>query len=202
MCTLVSLHHRHSDQKKLISTTKPASLASIANFLMALPLKSRMHHRHSDFLMALPLKSRVQYTQSKNRIQSKGFTLIEVMIVVAIIGILSAIALPSYTDYVKRGKAAEATSILANLRVQMEQSYQDNRVYTCPTVVQLAVGAQHFVYTCAVGAPPQTYTLSAAPAGTDMTGFAFSINELNVKTSTFDGYGPSQCWLTRKDPAC
>ena len=65
----------------------------------------------------------------------KGFTLIELMIVVAIIGILATIALPAYSNYVRSGKATEATSTLASARVQMEQHFQDNRTYVggpCP----------------------------------------------------------------------
>jgi prepilin-type N-terminal cleavage/methylation domain-containing protein len=53
----------------------------------------------------------------------KGFTLIELMIVVAVVGILTAIAVPSYTNYVIRGKIPEATSQLASKRVQMEQFF-------------------------------------------------------------------------------
>ena len=53
---------------------------------------------------------------------ARGFTLIELMITVAVIAVLSAIALPSYTDYVTRSKLAEAYAHLADLRVKMEQS--------------------------------------------------------------------------------
>lgn len=151
---------------------------------------------------ALKLAISSTHTSQKQFVQ-KGFTLIEVMIVVAIIGILAAIAMPSYTAYVQRSKAAEATSILANLRVRMEQSYQDNRFYTCPTAAQLANGAQFFAYACALGAPPQTYTLAATGvAAQGMTSFTFSIDQNNAKTSTFNGTVGATCWLTRYGGSC
>ncbi len=64
-----------------------------------------------------------------NMQKAKGFTLIELMIVVAIIGILSMIGIPAYNDYVTRGKLVDATSKLADMRIQLEQYYQDNRNY-------------------------------------------------------------------------
>src|SRR5260221_386939 len=61
--------------------------------------------------------------------RQQGFTLIELMIVVVLIAVLASIALPQYTNYVKRGKAMEATSQLADMRVKLEQWYQDNRTW-------------------------------------------------------------------------
>ena len=58
-----------------------------------------------------------------------GFTLIELMIAVVVVAILTAIALPSYQEYVTRGKITEATSNLADMRVKLEQFFQDNRTY-------------------------------------------------------------------------
>ena len=82
----------------------------------------------------------------------RGFTLIELMIVIAVIAILAAIALPSYNDYIRRGKIAEGTSGLADLRVKMEQWYQDNRTYVggpCTTT------SRYFTFACSV-APSAT----------------------------------------------
>src|SRR5476649_1652588 len=90
----------------------------------------------------------------------KGFTLIELMITVAVIGILLKIALPAYTDYVKRGKLVEGTSTLSDGRVKMEQYFQDNRTYAppsvaltatngCPTALPLPAATTNFTYSCA-----------------------------------------------------
>lgn len=145
--------------------------------------------------------SSLQENQSSSGIQiangERGFTLIEIMITVAVIGILAAIAIPSYTDYVKRGKAAEATSTLADARVRMEQFFQDNRTYDggpCP------VDGAYFTYNC--GAPDATtYTITATGVG-DMSAFSFDINQANTKNSTFDGHAGAGCWLTSKGGTC
>lgn len=139
----------------------------------------------------------------KASLSQKGFTLIEAMIVVATIGILAAIAIPNYTAYVKRGKAAEATSNLANLRVQMEQFYQDNRTYVGGPCAP-ATGAVNFTYACvAASVTATTYTLAATGvAARGMTSFAFSVDQNNAKTSTFDGTPGTTCWLTRYGGTC
>lgn len=137
----------------------------------------------------------------------KGFTLIELMIVVAVIGILAAIAYPNYTDYVKRGKAAEATSTLADLRNRMEQYFQDNKTYvdTGGAVAPCTATAgttKYFTYACTTQTAT-TYTLTATPvAGQGVSNFSFTINQDNAKTSTFDGTVGANCWLNKKGGTC
>jgi len=77
-----------------------------------------------------PLEVRQSFAPLRNRV--RGFTLLEVMITVAIVGILAAIALPSYADYVTRGRITEATTGLSNLRQLSEQYFLDNRSYSVP----------------------------------------------------------------------
>lgn len=137
--------------------------------------------------------------------QQKGFTLIELMIVVAIIGILVSIVVPSYTEYVMRGKAAEATSTLADLKSRMEQCFQDNKDYSHASCAALCVtppGSEFFSYSCTPASTVTTYTLAAAAvAGKGVDGFSFTVDQDNAKTSNFAG-NTGNCWLTKKVGAC
>jgi type IV pilus assembly protein PilE len=139
-------------------------------------------------------------------VNSDGFTMLEVMIVVVIVGILAAIALPNYADYVKRGKIIEATSGLSDLRTRYEQFYLDNRTYAggCAVIKPMVDTAKAFAIDCVDDATH--YTGTASPrAGEGMTGFGYSINEANLKqtTSVPAGWGNQGCgWVTRKDGSC
>ncbi len=141
--------------------------------------------------------------------KQSGFTLVEVMIVVAIIGILAAIAVPQYNDYVTRSKIAEATSNLGSLRVRMEQFFQDNRQYAAagnPCTV-VPTGAKYFTYACAAGEPTaNTYKLEATGvAAQGMGGFVFSIDQNGVKATSAVPAGwttSATCWVTNKAGTC
>ena len=138
-----------------------------------------------------------------------GFTLIELMIVVAIVGIFVTIALPSYASYLARGKIIDAVAGLADYRVKMEQYFQDSRNYgtangSCPVV---ADSSKNFTYSCVVGAatPTVAYTATASSIagslGSVAGSYTFAINETNDKaTSKFNGASVTKsCWLIRGD---
>jgi type IV pilus assembly protein PilE len=146
----------------------------------------------------------------------RGFTLIEVMIVVAIIGILSAIAVPAYNDYVTRAKVTEATSALATMRLKMEQYYQDNRSYN--NTAQPPCGAagssiaalpaaselKYFTLSCD-NLSATTYRVIATGTAT-MAGFVYDIDQSNLRrttiTSPSNWTGNNTCWVLKKDGSC
>jgi type IV pilus assembly protein PilE len=143
-----------------------------------------------------------------------GFTLIELMITIVVVAILAAIAVPSYIQYIQRGKISEAISNLSSTRLQLEKYYADNHMYgtgnVCGVAMPSGADAQYFTITCASGNAnaigDQTYTITATGVG-GVTGFKYTLNESNVRTSTFTspvtGWNDSTtCWVTKKGESC
>lgn len=138
----------------------------------------------------------------------QGFTLVEVMIVVAIVGILSAVAYPAYQDYVIRSKVPEATSNLATRQTRMEQWFQDQRSFLNPAGTCGAAAAsdtttsQYFNFTCAATAT--SYTLTATGKN-QMAGFTYTVNDGGTRATTAapSGWNTStSCWITKKGESC
>ncbi len=134
---------------------------------------------------------------------SAGFTLIEVMITVAIIGILASIAIPSYTEYVTRSRLVEAQSKLSETRVQLEQFYMNNRTYVGFPCDRNASTAESFSISCGASLSANSYTITAT--GTNRApGFTFTLNDLNIKQTTAAPAGwtfrpvDQNCWVTKR----
>ena len=138
------------------------------------------------------------------RIHDKGFTLIELMITVAIIAILAAIAIPSYSQYVARSKVTEAIGSLSDARVKLEQYFQDSRTYassgtTCGATLPVS---GNFAYTCATVSAGMGYTVTAANQSAKGLGaagdYTYTIDQSNAKATTkYKGVTQSAktCWL-------
>ena len=143
-----------------------------------------------------------------DRAPSAGFTLIELLISVAIVAILSAVAIPSYTDHVKRGHAAAAAAALATLRVSLEQFYQDNRSYGAGGACGVTMPwSREFSYGCRTASDGQGFLVTATGnEARGMGGFTYTVDHAGLRRTTGlpQGWGtvPSECWVRAKGGTC
>lgn len=156
----------------------------------------------------------------KNFGKNLGFTLIELMIVIAIIAALAGIAVPAYNDYIIRSRITHALSGLSTKHTQMEQCFQDNRTYfqaagadpvaqpeiSCAACTNDTTSSPHFHFTCAATA--NAYTLTATGQG-KMAPFVYTVTQANARATTITGgpsgwaaHSPNNCWVVGKEGAC
>jgi type IV pilus assembly protein PilE len=132
--------------------------------------------------------------------RSRGFTLVELMIVVAIIGILSAVAVPMYGQYVTRSRLTEAFGQLSAVQPSAEQFWSSNHTYVGMTAPSATTN-----FTYDVGTPTTSAYTVTATGRNSMTGFVFTIDQTGARatTNTPDSWTPNNaCWVNDKSGKC
>lgn len=140
----------------------------------------------------------------------RGFTLIELMITVAIVAILASVAYPSYREYVVRGQLVDATTALSTYRADMERHFQDNRSFATvgsmvtPCAVDVSLRkVGNFTISCA-SVSATAYTLQAVGSG-PVAGFTFTVTQQDTRATTAAPTGWTTCasgWMLKKGQAC
>jgi type IV pilus assembly protein PilE len=156
-----------------------------------------------------PLSHRAPPAAQRNPLAHRGFTLLELMIVCVIVGVLAAIALPNYSDYIKRGKIMEATTALSDARQRTEQQFLDTRTYANCAQAATDAGKQVKAFTISCPAAAQsTYTLRAdGVAAEGMGNFRYEIDNTGAKSTAnvptgWNKPSPNDCWAVRKSGEC
>ena len=137
--------------------------------------------------------------QRAHKQKTSGFTLIELMVTVAIVGILAAVALPSYRSSVLKSARSEGKAALLEAATRQEQYYLDNKTYTA-VMTALGLSADPYIteggsYSVDAVATATSYTLTATPQGgqTDDTDCAnLTLTSNGVKGAS--GTDTADCW--------
>jgi type IV pilus assembly protein PilE len=136
--------------------------------------------------------------RSARIVRPRGFTLIELIIVIAIVALLVAVALPSYRDHMRKSRRAEAQAYLMAIAGRQQQFLIDSRGYAATLATinipqPASVVAAYDVTLAVVTGPPPTFLLTAAPkSGTDQTlerCGTLTIDQTGAKTASL-----TSCW--------
>jgi type IV pilus assembly protein PilE len=139
----------------------------------------------------------------------RGFTLIELMITVAIVAVLAAVALPSYSAYVMRANVTDAVKGLSEMRLKLEQYFQDQRTYVgacvAGTLAPLPTNTPNFTFACNALTATTYQVVATGVAGGSMAGFKYTVDQANTQATASTGAGWPMCltrWIMKKSDTC
>lgn len=141
-----------------------------------------------------------------NAHRQRGFTLIEVMVTVAIVAILASVAMPAYRSYITRSRVPTAFDALSSYASRMEQAYQDTGRYDTTANVGVCAPtlptANNFTITCVISNGGQGYTATATGSGV-MSGYGYTINNTGTRVTTAHPNGTNgTCWTMKGGTQC
>ena len=134
------------------------------------------------------------------RVLYRGFTLIEVLIVVAIVAILATIAIPSYNEYVVTTRRSDAQIALLDLSARLERFFSDNNTYAGAAIPALypATSPEGFYNMQITNTTATSYNIQAVPQGAqaadDTECATLTFNSLGQKGATGTATNPLDCW--------
>jgi len=138
----------------------------------------------------------------------QGFSLIELMITLAIAAIIAAVAVPGYRDHMLRAHIPEATSTLSALAMRLEQHYQDNQAYGDKNGCAVTMPTdEFFTFECAANNNGQSFLLKASgKSGGAMSDFVFTLdqngNAMTTQLPAAWGRAPVNCWTHKQNSTC
>jgi type IV pilus assembly protein PilE len=147
------------------------------------------------------MQIRIRCPHRFQRVAAQGFTMIEVLVVVAIVAILASVALPSYTAYIQRAKVPAGLDALQSYFTRMEQRFQDSGTYskTVAAVTSCAIDppapVANYTVTCALSGGGTGYTATATGSGV-LSGYTYTINSSGTRVTTAHPKGApaANCW--------
>lgn len=132
--------------------------------------------------------------------RSRGFTLVELTIAIAIVAILAAIAMPSYSAYIRRTRVVPALQSLSAFMVRMEQRHQNLGNYGSGSACALAPppNKDDFTYSCVLTSAGQGFTATATGSG-PVAGYVYTIDQNGTRATTAHPKGApvGNCWSLR-----
>lgn len=135
------------------------------------------------------------------RRQTSGFTLIELMIVIVIVGVLVAIALPAYQDYVRKSRRAEAIALMLDLQLTQEK-YRANNISYASSLSAMGVSASYVAnqvnssyYTVSTtSSTNNTYTITATAVGNQVKDKQYGTDCSTLTINQSNTKSPANCW--------
>lgn len=123
--------------------------------------------------------------------RNRGFTRVELIVTVAVVAVLTSLALPSYANSVRRGRTVEARTELAAFGLRMEHSYRDRGVYGKQSCTAALPTGPHFVFSCTLLNDGQNFR-GTATGRNQMAGYVYSIDDQGQVTADST---PERVWV-------